>query len=1395
MLTEADTLGGRGGLKVPSSTNVGKLLVTLFFKDDDFQKGMARAGRTMKISGDGMINVASRVQSGVSTAFKVAGAAMTAFGVASIAVGSGFEHQMAVVSAITNKTGEDLQPLIDKARELGASTEFTATQAGEGLEALARAGLSAEQSMTAAGDALRFAGVNGAQLGDSANLVAATMKQFGLDATQSTRIVDVFSKSMRSSLLDFESIREAMKFAGTAGASFGMSIEETTAAVAAFRDLGLEGSLAGTNFRMSMIQAAKGTDQQAAALKKYGLQLKDINPETNSFNEIMGKMADVGLTASDAITIFGARSGANIAKLTGAIRTGQIDLVGFTESMKDSAGTTEDMWNTTGETVQFQAKVMISALQDLLIETFDTFKGPLREMIAAIPLVLNETSAALKSESGAISKVVKDTLGDITTFLLNNSTEIANSFVTMVKLTVDFTAAMSPLIKAFIFLSGHVEKVLLAMGVLFVTTGAIAMSGAVTSLGAAFGVAGTAVTAFGVTLTVSTGGLFAIAAAIAAVVAAIAIYIGKVKAARDETELLRAAQERLTAEAEQLAQAEEKRLAPALEKQQAAARKALETDESLTDAQRRRLEAVLALSVETARLQINQGKLIESGGELLTVEDLIRKGGKDGITVIRAQADALNENVKILDKQIAAAQEVATAMEDKNQHTQDTIARQVIANKLGRDDIQNMQDAQAAIDQLTAKRTEESRRAVALRNEISSASQRLLQENKQVQLEAHQAENRSIEDVAKTAIEARQKAAEATQALMQSLRDDALKIADDEIELALRAREKKIEEVNKAFDEEVRLATELGEETQKIEENRREALQQVNANFIAEAEKEEEEHQAELRQIRIDAEKEAGDILADLRAQEVSVVEALEIDKFNTLAELTEASAETRAAIEAEFDKQIAQHKRQTLIAAFGDIGMAAVNAFGMASGAAVGLVSSLTGMDISLRGILATTKEITAALIESGQVGRGVGETGNTNAMVDQMVDAAIAFVEQVAESAPIIIERLGERIPDLIASIAASLPALVEGLVAELPRVLKAILDAIPGLVTALLGSIVTIIDVIPLLVRQLLKALPSIITAILEGIPQIIRAIVRAIPQILDALIDSLPAIIHAVIAGIPGIVMALVRAVPQIVVSVIEAIPQLIAAILGEIPFLITTIIGMIPNIIIALANALPELLPAIVMLIPEVVVEIVKALPEIVFALVEGIVVELIGKMPRIVFALVEGILESVLQIGKEIGKAIVAIIPGIGGKDKKNKKGGKGFDSDDSGFIKDIGEAIGSLFKKGSSSGIQYVPATMRTVLHPGEAVLNADENRARMAGGRAGPAQAGAALGAGAAAAGGGSGQRIEVMVVAEGRLLDAVQVESMQRGRATGVKRIIRRASGAKVGFTRGRFNAWTP
>lgn len=414
-------------------STIGKLVVDLFLEDKGFKAGLKGAEAQVKQAGATMGRFAQALEGAVVTGFKAATAAAAAFVAATAVVGATFEQEIARIAAATGVSGAELEALTQKARQLGRETLFTATEAAGAIGTLAKAGLSVSDAMTAADAALVLAGTQGDSIEDVAFLIVSAMKQFGLAADQTGRIADVFAMAADKSTLDLTSLAEAMKFAGLAGNAFGMSLEETAAAVAALRDLGLEGSQAGTIFRAAMVAAAQDTNESREALRRYHLTLADINPETHTFAEIIKTVGEAMIGPTDAMKIFGKIAGPAVASLAEAAREGRTDLDALTEALMRSAGTVKTKYEVMLQSVQSQGKLVVSAFQDLLIETFTTYGKPLAELLGSLGGLFNELSAAMKAQASTIKAALADSLGRMTQYVKENGPALAQGFVNAAK--------------------------------------------------------------------------------------------------------------------------------------------------------------------------------------------------------------------------------------------------------------------------------------------------------------------------------------------------------------------------------------------------------------------------------------------------------------------------------------------------------------------------------------------------------------------------------------------------------------------------------------------------------------------------------------------------------------------------------------------------------------------------------------------------------------------------------------------------------------------------------------------------------------------------------------------------------------------------------------------------
>jgi hypothetical protein len=229
--------------------------------------------------------------------------------------------------------------------------------------------------------------------------------------------------------------------------------------------------------------------------------------------------------------------------------------------------------------------------------------------------------------------------------------------------------------------------------------------------------------------------------------------------------------------------------------------------------------------------------------------------------------------------------------------------------------------------------------------------------------------------------------------------------------------------------------------------------------------------------------------------------------------------------------------------------------------------------------------------------------------------------------------------------------------------------------------------------------------------------------------------------------------------------VAAVGPVMSSLAAGLPAVFTAVADALPGIVMAFAANIGPIINAIIDGVPKVAIALIQALPVIATALIDAILFDLIPALPGIAWELLKAIVVALGQVIADVAKMIWNAITGQGGDE-------------------DTGNAA-------AYSGMDYVPATMRATLHQGEAVIPADRNAKRLSGATA-PAPAGAAQNYGGGYGGGGG--QFEVAVIAEGRLLEAVQLKAESLGRATGMGKRIRKAAGVQVGFSRGDYNPWS-
>lgn len=227
-----------------------------------------------------------------------------------------FDEAINRAGVISGATADQFALLTERARELGATTRFTATDAAQGLTFLAQAGFTVAESLETVDDSLRLAQIGNLSLAESADIATNVLTGFNLGVEEAERFVNVLAKAATTSNTNVRQLGEAFSFVAPIAQGVGVSIEEAAAAIGILSDAGIQGSRAGTGFQRVISRLSNPTKQAQEVLTSLGLTVADVSVETRGLEDVLVSLAESGISATQSLVLAGDRGGPAIVALT-----------------------------------------------------------------------------------------------------------------------------------------------------------------------------------------------------------------------------------------------------------------------------------------------------------------------------------------------------------------------------------------------------------------------------------------------------------------------------------------------------------------------------------------------------------------------------------------------------------------------------------------------------------------------------------------------------------------------------------------------------------------------------------------------------------------------------------------------------------------------------------------------------------------------------------------------------------------------------------------------------------------------------------------------------------------------------------------------------------------------
>lgn len=245
-----------------------------------FQQALGKVQEKLKAVGDKCVAVGKQMTMKVT-------APIVGLGTAAVKTAADFESSMAKVQAVSGASGEDLERLEAKAREMGANTKFSASEAADAMNYMAMAGWKTDEMIGGISGIMSLAAASGEDLATTSDIVTDALTAFGMSADESGRLADVLAAASSNANTNVSMLGESFKYVAPLAGSMGYSAEDVAVALGLMANSGVKASSAGTALRTLLTNMAKPTDQMEAAMNALGVSLDDGSGNMKSLRDVM----------------------------------------------------------------------------------------------------------------------------------------------------------------------------------------------------------------------------------------------------------------------------------------------------------------------------------------------------------------------------------------------------------------------------------------------------------------------------------------------------------------------------------------------------------------------------------------------------------------------------------------------------------------------------------------------------------------------------------------------------------------------------------------------------------------------------------------------------------------------------------------------------------------------------------------------------------------------------------------------------------------------------------------------------------------------------------------------------------------------------------------------------
>lgn len=310
-----------------------------------------------------------------------------------------FEAQMSTVKAISNASADDMKRLSEEAKHMGATTKFTAVEAGKALEYMAMAGWKTDQMLGGLPGIMNLAAASGEDLGQVSDIVTDALTAFNMTADQSGRFADVLAQASSNANTNVSMMGATFQKVAPVAGTLGYSVEDMSLGIGLMANASVKAETAGTSLKTALANMAKPTKQMQAYMDKYGISLTNADGSMKTFRGVidnlrssLGGLSKTEKTAA-ATAIFGKES---FAGMLAIVNASDADFKKLSDSVNNAAGAAERMAaikldNLEGDVTLLKSATdgLQTAIGDALLPTFRAGTQQLTKFVSNLTEFIN----------------------------------------------------------------------------------------------------------------------------------------------------------------------------------------------------------------------------------------------------------------------------------------------------------------------------------------------------------------------------------------------------------------------------------------------------------------------------------------------------------------------------------------------------------------------------------------------------------------------------------------------------------------------------------------------------------------------------------------------------------------------------------------------------------------------------------------------------------------------------------------------------------------------------------------------------------------------------------------------------------------------------------------------